>query len=84
LSGWNLELPGDLLEALAEQVAARVLEATSPPPEDYWTTERAAEYLAVAPERIRELVRAGAVAGYRDGRNLRVKRSELDRYMEGR
>lgn len=44
-------------------------------------TRAAASYIASSANRVVELVRAGSLAAVRDGRKIKLRRSELDRYI---
>ena len=40
-----------------------------------------ARYLKTSPRRLDELIRSGALAAVRDGRNVKVTQAELERYI---
>ena len=41
----------------------------------------AARYLKTSPRRLDELIRIGAIAAVRDGRNVKITAVELERYI---
>lgn len=41
----------------------------------------AAEYLSCSERRLDELIRAGALAAVRDGKNVKITAAELERYV---
>lgn len=45
------------------------------------TRAEAASYLRTSIRRLDELIRSGALAAVRDGRQVKVTRAELDRYI---
>lgn len=42
----------------------------------------ASEYLSTSQRRMWELIRSGQIAAVRDGRNVKVRAAELDRYAD--
>ena len=79
---WNLAVPPELVEHVADLVAARVAELLPDRPEPYLDVEAAAEFLACKPPRIYDLVERGAVPVHRDGRRLLFRASELSAYFD--
>jgi len=83
-------LPDDLLPAafgyLQARICRRQLQAVAPAappaPENLWSTKRAAEYLDIAPDELRDRARAGHVAYHQDGDGGRMHfdRADLDAY----
>lgn len=45
------------------------------------TRSEAAVYLACSERRLDELIRAGAIAAVRDGKNVKIRTTELERYI---
>lgn len=45
------------------------------------TRSQAAVYLSCSERRLDELIRAGAIAAVRDGKNVKIRSTELDRYI---
>lgn len=48
------------------------------------STRAAAIYLGTYPNRVYELIRAGELAAVKDGKRIRIRRSELNRYLASR
>lgn len=48
----------------------------------YYTVEQVAELLKVSPQTVRRLIREGQLKAVRVGIQLRVKKEELDRFLE--
>lgn len=74
-----LELPENVIEAVAERAAALVLERiapTSPEPE-LLTVPEAAEFLRAKPQRVYDLISAGQLERFKDGRRVLVRRADL-------
>lgn len=82
-NNWSIPLPPELLEALADQMAAKLAEHISPAAEPYRTADQAAEYMSVPKSRIYELKEKEAITFYSEGRTVRFRRSDLDAYMGG-
>ena len=66
----------ELVRAVVREELAREREAAKPA--EYLATARAAEMADVAEGTIRRWIREGRLAGYRAGRVVRVKRSDLE------
>ncbi|HVA91854.1 MAG TPA: helix-turn-helix domain-containing protein [Chloroflexota bacterium] len=47
----------------------------------FWTTEEAAAYCRVSLTTLQELLRQGAIPGHRVGRQWRILKADLDRYL---
>lgn len=75
---YALGIPDAVLDELAARVAAAIVERMPEPVEPYMDAERAAEYLACPKSRIYELVAAGRLRHYRDGRRVLLRREDLD------
>lgn len=80
--GVTLELDDDALDAVAEHVAAVLVEREAGQPEPWIGVGEAAEHLACTPSRIYALVSAGRIPHERDGSRLLFRCSELDRFVE--
>jgi excisionase family DNA binding protein len=81
MSSVELHLDDGDLERLAALVAQR-LDGRGPEP---WVgVPEAAAHLACQPQRIYNLVHARAIPHRKDGSRLLFKRSELDRWLDGR
>ena len=79
-----LELPKELIDSLAERVAAIVLERIDAAPGRKWlTVDSAAEYIDRTPDAIRGLVKRGELTGYKPDGRLQLDREELDGWMRG-
>jgi excisionase family DNA binding protein len=53
-------------------------------PIEMYDLEQAARYLGVHPRTVNREINRGNLEGYAIGRGFRVKRAELDRYLEQR
>ena len=79
---FSISLPNEALEALAQRVAAIVLERVEHPSGRRWlTVDSAAEYLDRTPDAIRGLVKRGELTAYKPDGRLQLDRQELDRWM---
>ncbi|HEX5527224.1 MAG TPA: excisionase family DNA-binding protein [Solirubrobacterales bacterium] len=78
-----LELPADVLDAVAERAAEIVLERLGEPtPSSPWLdVAGAAEYIAAPVSRIYALVSANRIPHHRDGSRLLFHRDELDDHI---
>jgi excisionase family DNA binding protein len=80
-------IPDELLEQLAEQIAARlrqpVYEDANPSVSPWLTFEQAREYLGFSRDALYKLTAAKAipVRKKQDGQGLRFRRDELDQWM---
>lgn len=74
----GLPVPDQLLDALADRVAARLIAALPTPPDPYLDVDGAAEYLGRPKSRVYELVAQKRVRHHRDGRALLFRREDLD------
>jgi excisionase family DNA binding protein len=77
-NGVSINVAAELVQAVAEAVAALLAEQLPNRPEPYLNVEEASTYLGCKPKRIYELVSADKLAHYRDGRRLLFRRSDLD------
>ncbi len=80
----NLALPDELLDGLAERVAAVVLSALAaagPASSPWLDVAGAADYLCCKPKRLHDLVSQGRVPHYREGGRLVFRRDELDEWI---
>jgi excisionase family DNA binding protein len=77
----SIPLPPALIEQLAEQVAHRLADRISPPPEEWVTAERAAEHMACGRERVYELASRGEIPFGEDGRRKLFRLRDLDAYI---
>ncbi len=71
------ELPRAVREAL------RVVQGAAAAPVEYLKTAEAARVAQVAEETIREWVRDGRLPRHNAGRELRVRRDELEAFLDG-
>jgi excisionase family DNA binding protein len=70
------------LEALVKRLVAEALEeATAPARDEYLSTADAANLAGVAMGTIRRWIREGKLPPHRAGRELRVRRPDLERLM---
>lgn len=75
-----LTFPPEVLEALAEAVAQRLLAAQAPAT-PWLDVPRAAAYLVCSKQRVYDLVSEGVLHPARDGRRLLFDRQALDEYL---
>ena len=81
----TIDLPEQLLDALAERMAARVVERLEQPEASPWMDlPAAASYLGFSRDRLYKLTAAGAIPCRRQpgGQRLIFHRAELDRWLE--
>ena len=87
MPGLSIALPDEVLDALVDLVAARVLEqlsARDPEPVGRWlTVGEAAAYLRCGRQRIYDLRSAGRLSRHGDGRKALIDRHELDALATG-
>jgi len=70
------------LDALAQRVAALVIEQLERPGRSPWlNADEAAEHLRCPVSRIRKLTMTGELPAHRDGRRVLYRRDDLDRYV---
>jgi excisionase family DNA binding protein len=82
--GYSIQLPDEVIEAIATRVLELLEERGSFEPDDPWlTVEQAANYIAAKPQRLYDLRYRGELIPGRDGTRLLFRRSDLDRYLEG-
>ncbi len=74
----SLNVPPELIDALAKRVATLLTETATPPPSPFLGVDEAAEYLGRPKSRVYELVAQRRVRHYRDGRALLFRREDLD------
>ncbi len=80
----SVEIPNGVIEALAQRVAAIVLEGLEATSSRRWLrVDQTAEYLGRTPEAIRGLVKRGELTGYKPDGRLQLDRQELDKWMRG-
>jgi excisionase family DNA binding protein len=78
----SIALPDELLDVLAERVAAKLAsEAQAPEPDGFLDVAGAAEFLACPKSRIYALVSAGRLPHHKDGSRLLFDRGELRAYV---
>jgi excisionase family DNA binding protein len=79
----SLDVPGALVEQIAQRAAAILAERGPPAASSPWLdTKSAAAHLACGTDRIHDLVQLGRLTAHRDGRRLLFRREELDAYVE--
>ena len=84
MSELTISFPEELIEAIVERVRA-ILALTSPDPRSaspYLTTEEAAAYLRCKRQRIHDLLTAGRLSRFKDGRRTLVLRAEIEELVE--
>jgi excisionase family DNA binding protein len=80
----SIAIPGELVELVAARVLEVLEERGALAPDPWLSVAEAADYARCSKQRIYDLVAANKLAPGRDGRRLVFRRSELDRYLEGR
>lgn len=78
----SIELPDELLEAIAERAAQLVAERQAPEAAGYLDVGGAAEFLAAPVSRIYALTSAGRLPHHRDGSRLLFDPAELRAYVQ--
>lgn len=80
----TVEVPPELLDELARQVA-ELIELETADPERWVKTADAAEHLGCTPQRIYDLIsgRTSNIPYRREGRSLRFRLSDLDAWLGG-
>jgi len=83
--GLALEVPCELVEALAERVADLLAERLPAQrgPAPWLDVDGAADYLACKPHRVYDLVAEGRLRCAKDGRRSLFRREWLDDYLLG-
>jgi excisionase family DNA binding protein len=80
----TLTIPSEVVEAIAVR-AAEIVTATIAPDINgstpYLTIPEAAEYLRCSRQRIYDLLSAGRLTRYKDGRRVLVARAELEAHL---
>jgi excisionase family DNA binding protein len=79
----EIELPADLVEAVARR-AAELVRADIPaaaPLSPYLTVKEAAAYLRCGRQRIYDLCSAGELSRFKDGERLLIDREELETHV---
>ncbi len=76
-----LELPDELVDAIADRVMARIATHEPREPEGFLDVAGAAEFLACPASRIYALVSARRIPHHRDGSRLLFERGELRDYV---
>jgi helix-turn-helix protein len=80
--GLAIALPAELVEAIAERVAA-MLEERAPADDGWLGVQAAAEYLDCKPQRIYDLKSSGRLPSGQDGTRPVFHRAVLDAYVLG-
>jgi excisionase family DNA binding protein len=82
-AAWPLASPrantlDELVDVLADRVAAQLAEVVGSPSSPWLTVEEAADRLRCPPSRIYDLKARGELVSHRDGRRLLFRREDLD------
>jgi excisionase family DNA binding protein len=75
-----VELPGDVVELVAERAAEIVLERLNAQPvtqSEFLSVGEAAELLRCKPQRVYDLLSAGQLERFKDGSRVLVRRADL-------
>jgi len=80
-AGLALELPDELVDAIAERAAALIAQRQKAEPASYLDVAGAAEFIACPTSRIYALVSANRIPHHRDGSRLLFDRGELREYI---
>jgi excisionase family DNA binding protein len=79
----TLDVPPDLVEAIAQRAAEIVAARLGPAEREPWmNSEQAAAYLGCKRQRIHELVHERRLTYRKDGSRLLFRPSDLERYVE--
>jgi excisionase family DNA binding protein len=78
-----LQLPAELVDAIAERAAEIVLERTAAAASPYFTIPEAADYMRCGRRRVDNLLSAGRLTRVKDGRRTLVLRAEVDAMLRG-
>src|SRR4051812_16623522 len=87
MTGFSVEVPAEVLEAIVAEVTARVVEELRAADDRSWpewmSVETAARYLDVSPERVRKLQARRDIPYCQEARGCRVlfRRRDLDDWM---
>lgn len=79
--GFDLKLPPEAVEAIAQRAAEIVAERSSAEPDGFLDAAGAADFLACSTSRIYTLVSAERIPVHRDGSRLLFDRAELREYV---
>jgi excisionase family DNA binding protein len=79
--GFDLHLPPEVVEAIAQRAAEIVAERGTPEADGFLDAAGAADFLACGTSRIYSLVSAGRLPVHRDGSRLLFDRAELRAYV---
>jgi excisionase family DNA binding protein len=83
--GISIALPPELVDAVAARVLELLDERGQLEPDDpLLDVDETAEYMRCKRQRVYDLHHARKIFAVRDGTRLLFRRSELDRYLEGR
>jgi excisionase family DNA binding protein len=81
----RLEVPDDVLDAIAERAAAIVLERLDAPApresSEFVTVDEAAEILRAARQRVYDLLSDGRLERFKDGSRVLVRRADLEAHL---
>ncbi len=79
----NIQLPDDLIEQIAEQIANKLTGTLSQPtpPTPWLTPDTAAQHLGCGKRRIYDLAAANRIPLHREGNRLLFHRDELDAWI---
>ncbi len=76
-----LDVPGEVVERIAQRAAAIVVEHEAPGASPWLTVGEAAEYLRCPKSRLYSLVSAGRIPFVKDGSRTLFSRGELDTWL---
>jgi excisionase family DNA binding protein len=77
----NIELPAEVLEAIAERAAVLLREQVSTPSDRWLGTKAAADYLGCSTGRLHNLTSAGRIPHHHEGGRLVFSTSEIDEWI---
>jgi excisionase family DNA binding protein len=82
MSEMRISFPEEVVESIAERVAARVLATMASSSSSPWmTADEAAKYLRCSESRVRKLTSLGDLPRHRDGGRVLYRRDELDAFV---
>jgi excisionase family DNA binding protein len=79
----TLDLPAEVIEAIAERAAAIVLQRLEQPAAEspFMTVAEAADYARCKPQRIYDLLSSRRLTRHKDGARALIQRAELEGYL---
>ena len=82
MSSISLELPPEVIEAIAERAAELLAARASAEPAPWMSVDEACEYLGIPKQSLYKLTSAKAIPHAKPGNRLLFKREDLDAWLE--